>query len=80
MEPSAGGGEEVRTLGLWLCPPRVLAMPGLEKGRRWREWEEECLCSKERKRGGGGGGGWGGLNRRSRKVKGLAQLISMKGC
>ena len=49
MEPSAGEGEEVRTPGLWLCPPRVLAMPKLEKGRRWREWEEECFCSKEKK-------------------------------
>ena len=85
MESSVGGGEEVRTLGLWLCPPCVLAMPGLEKGRGWRELEEECFCSKEkkwfeikneRKRGEGGEG----LNRRLRKVKGLAQLMSIKGC
>ena len=26
--PVAGGGEEGRTRGLKLCPPRVLAMPG----------------------------------------------------
>ena len=51
-------------------------MFGLEKGRRWREWEEECFCSKEKKwfemkserkknrrGGGGGGGGGGGLNK-----------------
>ena len=30
----AGGGEEVRTRGLKLCPPRVLAMLGLRK--RWK--------------------------------------------
>ena len=71
FESSVGGGEEVCILGLWLCPPCVLAMPGLEKGRGWREWEEECFCSKEKKwfemknerkmgeRGGGGGGGGG---------------------
>ena len=41
LEPPAGGGEEGLTLGLWLSPPRVLAMPGLEKERRWREREEE---------------------------------------
>ena len=44
-----GGGEEWRTRGLKLCPPHVLTMPGLEKGRRWREWEEEDLFSKEKK-------------------------------
>ena len=26
--PVAGGGEEGRTRGLKLCPPRVLAIPG----------------------------------------------------
>ena len=44
LEPSAGGGEEGLTLCLRLCPPLVLAMPGLEKERRWREREEEDLC------------------------------------
>ena len=36
-------GEEWRTRGHKLCPPRVLTMLGSEKGRRWREWEEEDL-------------------------------------
>ena len=44
LEPSAGGGEEGLTLCLRQCPPRVLAMPGLETERRWREREEEDLC------------------------------------
>ena len=43
LDPPAGGGKEWRTRGLKLCPPRVLTMPGLEKGRRWREWEKEDL-------------------------------------
>ena len=41
LDPPIRGGEERRTRGLKLCPPRVLTMPGSEKGRRWREWEEE---------------------------------------
>ena len=44
LEPPAGGGEEGLTLGLWLCPPRDLAMLRLEKERRWREREEEDFC------------------------------------
>ena len=66
LDPPAGGGEERRTRGLKLCPPRVLTMPGPDKGRRWREWEEEDFFAKEEKgfemkmkRGGGGGGGAG---------------------
>ena len=43
LESLVREGEEVRTLGLWLCPPCVLAMPRLEKGRSRREWEEECV-------------------------------------
>ena len=43
LDPLARGGEEWRTRGLKLCPPCVLTMPGVEKGRRWREWEEEDL-------------------------------------
>ena len=34
LDPPIGGGEEWRTRGLKLCPPRVLTMPGPEKGRR----------------------------------------------
>ena len=34
LDPPAGGGEEWHTRGLKLCPPRVLTMPGPEKGRR----------------------------------------------
>ena len=45
----AGGGEEWRTRVLKLCPPRVLTMPGLEKGRRWREWKDEDFFAKEEK-------------------------------
>ena len=41
LDPPTGGGEERRTRGLKLCPPCVLTIPGPEKGRRWREWEEE---------------------------------------
>ena len=33
---SAGGGEELRTLGQKACPPRFFTMVGLEKERRWR--------------------------------------------
>ena len=44
LEPLKGGEEEGLTLGPWLCPPCVLAMPRLEKERRWREWEEEDFC------------------------------------
>ena len=36
LELPAGGGEDCLTLGLKLCPPRVLTMAGLEKQRRWR--------------------------------------------
>ena len=43
LDPPAGVGEEWRTRGLNLCPPLVLTMLGPEKGRRWREWEEEDL-------------------------------------
>ena len=35
--PAAGGGEEGRTRGLKLCPPRVLAI--LRLGKRWRGWK-----------------------------------------
>ena len=49
LGPPAGGGEEWHTRGLKLCPPRVLTMLGLEKGRRWREWTEEDLFAKEEK-------------------------------
>ena len=34
LDPPVGGGEEWRTRHLKLCPPHVLAIPGLEKGRR----------------------------------------------
>ena len=43
LDPPAGGGEEWRTQGLKLCTPRVFTMSEPEKGRRWREWEEENL-------------------------------------
>ena len=46
LDLPAGGGEEWRTPGLKLCPPRVFTMPRLEKGRRWG--------SGGRGRGGGG--------------------------
>ena len=49
LDPPIGGGEERRTQGLKLCPPRVLTMPGPNKGRRWREWEEEDFFGKEEK-------------------------------
>ena len=32
LDPLAGGGEEWRTRGLKLCPPRVFTMPGPERG------------------------------------------------
>ena len=72
LDPPVGGGEERRTRGLKLCPPRVFTMAGLEKERRgWEEdsfrgdgEEMEWLGMKIR---GGGGGGGGGL---IRKVKG----------
>ena len=63
LDPPTGGGEERRIRGLKLCPSRVLTMPGPEKGRRWREWEEEDFFAEEEKgfemkmKGGGGGGG-----------------------
>ena len=88
MELSVRRGEEVHTLGLWLCPPRVLAMPGLEKGRRWREWEGECFCSKEkkwfemkneRKNLGGGGGGGGCLNRGVKEGERVSPINVHKG-
>ena len=49
LDPLARRGEEWRTRGLKLCPPRVLTMPEPEKGRRWREWEEEDFFAKEEK-------------------------------
>ena len=49
LDPPTRGGEERRTRGLKLCPPRVLTMPGPKKGRRWREWEEEDFFAKEEK-------------------------------
>ena len=49
LDPPVGGGEERRTWGLKLCPPRVLTMPRPKKGRRWREWEEEDFLAKEEK-------------------------------
>ena len=62
FDPPARGGEEWHTRGLKLCPPRVLTMLGPEKGRRWREWQEEDFFAKKEKgfemkikRGGGGG-------------------------
>ena len=39
LDLPAGGGEERRTRGLKLCPPRVFTMPGPEKGRRWGSGE-----------------------------------------
>ena len=33
---AAGEGEELRTLGRKVCPPRVFTMVGLEEERRWR--------------------------------------------
>ena len=41
LELPAGGGEDCRTLGRKLCPPRFFTMAGLEKEKRWRGWEEE---------------------------------------
>ena len=41
FEPPVGGGEDYLSLGWKLCPSRVFAMAGLDKGRRWRGWEEE---------------------------------------
>ena len=49
LDQPAGGGEEWRTRGLKLCSPCVLTMPRPEKGRIWREWEEEDLFAKEEK-------------------------------
>ena len=49
LDPPAGGGEEWLTSSLKLCPSYVLTMLGLEKGRRWREWEEVDLFAKEDK-------------------------------
>ena len=50
LDPPAGGGEERCTRGLKLCPPSVLPILGPEKGRRWREWEEEeVFFAKEEK-------------------------------
>ena len=62
LDLPVGGGEERHTRGLKLCLSRVLTTPGPEKGRRWREWEEEDFFAKEEK---GfemkikGVGGWG---------------------
>ena len=41
LEPPAEGEEDCLILGRKLCPPRVFTMDGLEKGSRWRGWEEE---------------------------------------
>ena len=61
------------TRGLKLCSPRVLIMPGSEKGRKWTEWEEEEVFFAKGEKGfemkmnvcvwvgGGGGGGGGGV-------------------
>ena len=49
LGPPTRGGEEWLTRGLKLCLPRVLTMPRLEKGRRWREWKDEDLFAKEEK-------------------------------
>ena len=43
LDRLAGGRRGAAHPSLKLCPPRVLTMLGLEKGRRWREWEEEDL-------------------------------------
>ena len=40
LELPAGRGEDCRTLGQKLCPPRVFTMAGLEKEKRWRGGEE----------------------------------------
>ena len=42
---TAGGGEEVSTRGLKLCPPWVLAMLGLRK--RWRGWRISATPEKQ---------------------------------
>ena len=50
LDPPTGGGEKWCTRGLKLCPSCVLTMPGSEKERRWREWEEEeVFFAKEEK-------------------------------
>ena len=50
LDPPAWGGEKRPTRGLKLCLPRVLTMPEPEKGRKWREWEEEeVFFAKEEK-------------------------------
>ena len=63
LDLPVGGGENRPTRGLKLCPPRVLTMPEPEKGRRWREWEEEEVFFAKEEKGfemkmteGGGGG------------------------
>ena len=65
LELSAGGGEDCRTLGRKLCPPRVFIMAWLEKEKRWRGWEKKrfhkCFGMKMREGRGGGGGGGGGV-------------------
>ena len=41
LDLPAGGGEELRTLGLKMCSPRVFTMVGLRK--EWRGWEDERM-------------------------------------
>ena len=43
--PATRGGEEGRTRGLKLCPPRVLAKLGL--GKRWRGWRISATPVKQ---------------------------------
>ena len=65
LDPPEGGGEERRTRGLKLCPPRVFTMDGLEK--EMRGWEEESFKGDGEEmewlgmkmKEGGGGGVWG---------------------
>ena len=40
LELPVGGGEDCRTLGKKICPPRVFTMAGLEKEKRWKRGEE----------------------------------------
>ena len=41
LELPVGAGEDCRTLGQKLCPPRVFIMAALDKEKTWRGWEEE---------------------------------------
>ena len=53
LDLPVGGGEELCTRGLKLCPPSVFTMARLRKGRRG--------CDENERKGGGGGGGGGVL-------------------